>query len=185
MTDLNLTASAPTGTEAQAFGTLRPVALALGENARATSVAVLNQTLADTLSLRDLYKKHHWQVSGPTFHQLHLLYDKHAREQAELVDALAERIMALGGVSVAISHDIAETTRLPRAPKGRESPADQLRRLLAAHELVLAEAHEYAKAAADNGDDGTNDLLVSEVIRTNEAQSWMLAEHLDGLGDRS
>lgn len=171
--------------EIQPFGTLRSVALALGANVRAASVIALNQTLADTISLRDLYKKHHWQVSGPTFHQLHLLFDKHQSEQGELIDALAERIMALGGLSLAISHDVAETARVLRAPKGREAPADQLRRLVVAHELVLAEAHEYARAAADNGDDGTNDLLVSQVIRTNEAQSWFLAEHLDGLGERS
>ncbi len=175
--------SGPSGREIQPFGGLRPAALALGENARTASVAGLNQALADTISLRDLYKKHHWQVSGPTFHQLHLLFDKHQAEQSELIDAIAERVQALGGVAIAISHDVAETTRLPRAPKGREAPSDQLRRLLAAHELVLAEAHEFARAAAENGDDGTNDLLVSQLIRTNEAQSWFVAEHLDGSGE--
>ncbi|MDX2205980.1 MAG: DNA starvation/stationary phase protection protein [Hyphomicrobiaceae bacterium] len=169
--------------EAQPFGTLRPVALALGDNVRAASVEALNQVLADTIALRDLYKKHHWQVSGATFHQLHLLFDKHQGEQAELIDDLAERVMALGGVSVAASWDVAETTRLARPPKGREAPPDQLRRLLAAHEAVLAEAHEFARQAAENGDDGTNDLLVSQVVRLNEAQSWMVAEHLDGMGE--
>lgn len=176
--------TAPT-VEIQPFGALRPAALALGENVRSTSVAALNQALADTIALRDLYKKHHWQVSGATFHQLHLLFDKHQTEQAELIDALAERVQALGGVAIAISHDVAETTRLPRAPKGREAPGDQLRRLLAAHQLVLKEAHEFGRTAAENGDDGTNDLFVSQVIRTNEAQSWFVAEHLDGSGERA
>src|SRR4026208_294651 len=81
------------------------------------SVENLNQLLADTMTLRDLYKKHHWQVAGPTFYQLHLLFDKHHDEQNELVDTIAERIQLLGGVSIAMAHDVAETTMIPRAPK--------------------------------------------------------------------
>ena len=164
--------------EIQAFDAMRDVALALGENARAASVGTLNRMLADTLSLRDLYKKHHWQASGPTFHQLHLLFDRHHAQQAEIADTLAERIMALGGVSVALSHDVAEATRIPRAPKGREGASDQLRRLVAAHELILGDARVAARDAAEAGDDGTNDLIVSQVIRTGEAQVWFLSEHL-------
>jgi starvation-inducible DNA-binding protein len=164
--------------ESQAYGTLRSVAIGLGENARAPSVGALNQLLADTMALRDLYKKHHWQVTGATFHQLHLLFDKHHGEQVALVDEIAERIMALGSVSIALSQDVAETTKVPRAPKGRETPPDQLRRLLEAHELILVAARQAAHTAAENGDDGTNDLIVSRVVRTNEAQAWMVAEHL-------
>ena len=77
----------------------------------------LNQLLADTITLRDLYKKHHWQVAGPTFYQLHLLFDKHSEEQNELVDAIAERIQLLGGVSLAMAPDVAETTLIPRPPE--------------------------------------------------------------------
>lgn len=134
--------------------------------------------LADTITLRDLYKKHHWQVAGPTFYQLHLLFDKHADEQSELVDAIAERIQLLGGVSVAMAADIAETTIIPRPPKGREEPPVQISRLLHAHEIILKEARAMARRAADAGDDGTNDLLVSDVIRKNELQVWFVAEHL-------
>ena len=130
------------------------------------------------MTLRDLYKKHHWQVSGPTFYQLHLLFDKHFNEQSELVDLLAERVMLLGGVSVAMSADVAETTLVPRPPKGREEVPVQLSRLLHAHEVVLKEARALARQAAEAGDDGTNDLLVSSVIRTNEMQVWFVAEHL-------
>ena len=173
----------PSGHEIQPYGTLRNVALALGDNVRSSSVAALNQALADSIALRDLYKKHHWQVSGATFHQLHLLFDTHQAEQSTVIDALAERVQALGGVAIATSQDVAETTRLPRAPRGREAPGDQLRRLLAAHELMLAPAHDWARTAAELGDDGTNDLLVSQVIRTNEAQSWLVAEHLKGAGE--
>jgi starvation-inducible DNA-binding protein len=131
-----------------------------------------------TMTLRDMYKKHHWQMSGATFYQLHLLLDKHYEEQAALVDLVAERIMALGGISIAMSHDVAEMTTIPRPPKGREDVPTQLARLLEAHEIILRQAHEGAEAADESGDDGTNDLLVSNIIRTHEPQVWFLAEHL-------
>lgn len=164
--------------EIQPYGTLAQYPIALDEGVRAASVEALNQILADTMMLRDLYKKHHWQVAGHTFYQLHLLFDKHYGEQSTLVDALAERIQSLGGISVAVPHDVAEMTRIERPPRGREEVPVQLSRLLEAHEIVLKEVREAAKKAAEAGDDGTNDLLVSGVIRTHEMQVWFLAEHL-------
>jgi starvation-inducible DNA-binding protein len=164
--------------EIQPYGTLAQYPIALDERVRAASIETLNQILADTMMLRDLYKKHHWQVAGHTFYQLHLLFDKHYSEQSTLVDALAERIQSLGGISVALPHDVAEMTRIERPPRGREEVPVQLSRLLEAHEIVLREVREAAKQTAEAGDDGTNDLLVSGVIRTNEMQVWFLAEHL-------
>lgn len=164
--------------EIQPFGTLKALPLALEDNARKQSVALLNQLLADTMTLRDLYKKHHWQMSGVTFYQLHLLLDEHYEKQAELVDMIAERIMALGGISIAMAPDVAEMTRIPRPPKGREDVPTQLARLLEAHEIILKQCHEGAEAADEAGDDGTNDMLVSNLIRTNEPQVWFIAEHL-------
>jgi starvation-inducible DNA-binding protein len=164
--------------EIQPFGHLVRMPIALSETACRESVENLNQILADTITLRDLYKKHHWQITGPTFYQLHLLFDKHADEQGALVDQVAERIQLLGGVSVAMAADVAETTLIPRPPKGREEPAAQISRLLHAHEIVLKEARAMARRAAEAGDDGTNDLLVSNVIRTNELQAWFVAEHV-------
>jgi len=164
--------------EIQPYGHLIKLPIALSETACKESVENLNQVLADTMTLRDLYKKHHWQVAGATFYQLHLLFDKHHDEQEALVDLIAERIQLLGGVSVAMAHDVAETTLIPRAPKGREEVPVQISRLLHAHEIVLKEARAMARRAAEAGDDGTNDLLVSDVIRRNELQVWFVAEHL-------
>src|SRR5262249_28165845 len=144
------------------------------------SVTALNQILADTMTLRDLYKKHHWQATGPTFYQLHLLFDKHFNEQSELVDEIAERIQSLGGISIAMPHDVVERTQMPRPRRGREAAPAKIARLLEAHEILLKEARRVARDAASAGDDGTNDLLVSDVIRTNEMQVWFLAEHLVG-----
>ena len=152
--------------EIQPYGKIAKLPIALDERVCATSADTLNQILADTMTLRDMYKKHHWQVAGMTFYQLHLLFDKHHGEQYELVDTIAERIQLLGGVSIAMAADVAETTLIPRPPRGREEVPVQISRLLEAHEIILKEARTMAKQAADRGDDGTNDLLVSQVIRT-------------------
>lgn len=164
--------------EIQLYGTIAKLPIALDEKICAQSAANLNQLLADTMSLRDMYKKHHWQVAGHTFYQLHLLFDKHHGEQDELVDSIAERIQLLGAISLAMAPDVAETTSIPRPPRGREEAPVQISRLLEAHEIILKEARTMAKQAQEVGDDGTNDLLVSDVIRTNELQTWFLAEHV-------
>ena len=164
--------------EIQPYGTIAKLPIGLAERACKASVENLNQLLADTICLRDMYKKHHWQVVGPTFYQLHLLYDKHHKEQSELVDLLAERTQTLGGISIAMAHDVAETTNIPRLPRGRQDVPVQLARLLHAHEVILFEARTMARQVAELGDDGTNDLIVSDVIRTNEIQVWFISEHL-------
>jgi starvation-inducible DNA-binding protein len=164
--------------EIQPYGKIAKLPIALDERACAASVENLNQVLADTITLRDLYKKHHWQVAGHTFYQLHLLFDKHYEEQTELVDAIAERIQLLGGISIAMAADVAETTIIPRPPRGREEVPVQISRLLEAHEFLLKEARTMAEQADKAGDAGTNDLLVSQVIRTNELQVWFVAEHV-------
>lgn len=164
--------------ETQLWGEIIHLPIDLPQNVRAKSVAALNQLLADTMTLRDMYKKHHWQISGATFYQLHLLYDAHYEEQAKLVDTVAERIMSLGGLSVAMAHDVAEMTMIRRPPRGREAPAMQLTRLIEAHHHILAFSRGAAKEATEAGDEGTADLFVTDVIRLNEKQTWFLAEHL-------
>jgi starvation-inducible DNA-binding protein len=166
------------GHEIQPFGTITRIPIGLSEKVCRASVAALNQVLVDTMTLRDLYKKHHWQVSGHTFYSLHLLFDKHYTEQAALVDEIAERIQLLGGLAVAMAPDVAEMTKIERPPKGREEVPVQISRLLEAHELIITESHDFAQQANEAGDDGTNDLLISDVIRGNELQAWFVAEHL-------
>jgi starvation-inducible DNA-binding protein len=150
----------------------------LGSDVRADMVAKLNQLLADSIALRDMYKKHHWQVSGPTFYQLHLLFDKHFDEQVEIVDTIAERIQLLGGVTIAMGGDVAEITRIQRPPRGREEVPVQISRLLEAHKVIIESCLEISEAADKAGDQGTNDLVVSDVLRPNELQSWFIGQHL-------
>ena len=173
---IEMSGTDPGAPKTQSFNDVADMHIAIARKARAESVTLLNQILADTMTLRDLYKKHHWQTSGPTFYQLHLLFDKHHDEQSELIDIIAERIQTLGGVSIAMAADVAETTLLARPPRGREEPTLQLARLIAAHERVLYGVRAAARRATELGDDGTNDLLVSDVIRTNEKQAWFIQE---------
>jgi starvation-inducible DNA-binding protein len=166
------------GEEIQTFGSVRQFPIALSYEARIESCQILNKILADSMILYSHYKKHHWLVRGHTFYQLHLLLDKHAGEQIELIDLIAERVQTLGGVAIADPRHVAEVTTVPRPPDGAEEVPAMLSRLLEAHELIIAEVRDAITATADNRDDGTNDLLMSDVLRRHELQVWFLAEHL-------
>jgi starvation-inducible DNA-binding protein len=150
----------------------------LSAKVRSEMVAKLNQLLADSITLRDMYKKHHWQVAGPTFYQLHLLFDKHFDEQIEMVDTIAERVQLLGGVTIAMGGDVAEITKIQRPPRGREEVPVQISRLLEAHKIIIQSCLDIAEKASDAGDQGTNDLVVSNILRPNELQSWFIGQHL-------
>ena len=166
------------GREVQRFGTLRLLPVALSTEARAESAQILNRILADTTILYALYKKHHWVVAGPTFYQLHLLFDKHASEQLELVDLLAERVQSLGAIAVGDPRHAAELTGIERPPDGAEEVPVMIGRLLDAHETVITAIRAAITATERNGDWGSNDLLVSNVLRRHELQVWFLSEHL-------
>jgi starvation-inducible DNA-binding protein len=166
------------GPEIQAYGTLRNLPIALDERARTESCELLNQILADTVILYNLYKKHHWLVAGHTFYQLHLLFDKHAGEQLELVDLLAERVQSLGGIAISDPRHVAEVTKIERPPNGAEEVPVMISRLLEAHETIIQEVREAIDKTEQNGDWGSNDLLMSDVLRTNELQVWFVAEHV-------
>src|SRR5580658_7498184 len=165
--------------EIQKFGeVVKDLPHPLEEKVRAQMCERLNQLLADSIALRDMYKKHHWQVSGPTFYQLHLLFDKHFDEQLEIVDTIGERVQLLGGVTIAMGGDVAEITRIQHPPRGREEVPVQISRLLEAHKLIIQSCLDIAEAASKAGDQGTNDLVVSDVLRPNELQSWFIGQHL-------
>jgi starvation-inducible DNA-binding protein len=166
------------GHEVQEFGSLRLMPIVLAAEARAESAQLLNQIVADSSILYSLYKKHHWLMRGHTFYQLHLLLDKHAGEQLELIDMLAERVQVLGAVAIADPRHVAEVTKVERPPNGAEEVPVMLARLLIAHEIVIAGVREAIEKTDSNRDWGTNDLLMSDVLRTNEKQVWFIAEHL-------
>ena len=164
--------------EVQRYGTLRQVPIALAAEARAESATLLNEILADTTILYAMYKKHHWLVAGPTFYQLHLLFDKHAEEQLELVDEIAERVQMLGGIAVGDPRHAAELTTIERPPDGAEPVPVMIDRLLAAHEAIIEKVRNGITTTEESEDWGTNDLLMGDVLRRHELQVWFLSEHV-------
>ena len=167
-----------TAPEIQKYGTLRQLPIALSAEARAESCQLLNEILSDSMVLAALYKKAHWNAAGPTFYQLHLLFDKHYEEQVELVDALAERVQMLGGISVGDPRHAAELTSIPRPPDGAEEVPVVLSRLLDAHETILEKVRDGIDKTEESKDMGTNDLLMGDVLRRHEMQVWFVAEHV-------
>jgi starvation-inducible DNA-binding protein len=168
---------APTGVEVQHFGTLRLLPIALSAEARQESSQLVNGILADSMILYALYKKLHWLVAGPTFYQLHLLFDKHAEEQSELIDLLAERVQSLGGIAVGDLRHAAELTTIDRPPNGAEDVPSMIHRLLDAHEIVIEKVRAAIDKTETSKDWGSNDLLMGDVLRRHELQVWFVAEH--------
>ncbi len=166
------------GPVVQQYGTLRNLPIGLEPKARSESCTLLNEILADTMILYALYKKHHWLVAGPTFYQLHLLFDKHAGEQLELIDLLAERVQTLGGIAVGDPRQAAELTAIPRPPDGAEAVPAMIDRLLEAHRAVIERTRAAITTTEESADWGSNDLLMSDVLRRNELQVWFIAEHV-------
>lgn len=166
------------GSEIQRFGTLRHLPIGLPDKAKAKSCTLLNEILADSMVLYSLYKKHHWLVAGPTFYQLHLLFDKHAEEQTELIDLLAERVQSLGGIAVGDPRHAAELTSIPRPPDGAEDVTVMIDRTLRAHEIVIGKVRKAITATEESEDWGSNDLLMGDVLRRHELQVWFIAEHV-------
>jgi len=162
----------------QQYGTLVPMKIGVSDDARKQNVDSLNTLLADTITIREMYKKAHWQMKGETFYQLHLLFDKHFEEQIELVDKLAERIQMLGGVSNGMPGEVVKIRTIQDPPSGVEEIPEIIGHLLDAHTAILEEAHKLADQSSDNKDWGTNDLMASEIIPTNQMQYWFTSQHL-------
>lgn len=166
------------GTEVQRAGTVRKLPIGMSDRVRSESCELVNAVLADSMILYALYKKHHWLVAGPTFYQLHLLFDKHAEEQAELIDLLAERVQSLGGIAIGDPRQAAEVTAIERPPDGAEDVPAMLVRLLDAHETVIGRIRKAIEATERSKDWGTNDLLMGDVLRRHELQAWFISAHL-------
>lgn len=166
------------GKPVQAAKTVVPMAIGVSQEAREANAAMLTTLLADTIQLSLMYKKAHWQTKGHTFYQLHLLFDKHYEEQTELTDLLAERIQTLGGVAQGMPSEVVANTRIENPPSDVLEEPDIMSRLLDAHTQICEFVNEGIDTTEENKDWGTNDLLMSEVLRTNQLQYWFVSQHL-------
>ena len=168
----------PKSYELQRYGSIHTVPLGMPEETLKQNVGMLNQLLADSITMYNLYKKHHWQVTGPTFYQLHLLLDKHADEVLETVDAIAERIQTLGGVTTGMPFEVAEMTKIEHPPTGQEDIPAMLARTVNAHATIIKTIRDGIEQSDDNKDYTTNDLLSSRVLPMHELQVWFVSQHL-------
>ena len=172
---------APLGMEIQRFGTTRLLPIALAKDARSDSCRLLNVILADSMVLYAMYKKHHWLVGGPTFYQLHLLFDKHAEEQTEIIDLIAERVQSLGGISVGDPRHAAELTTIDRPPNGAEDVPAMI------HPPAQRPRDDHREGPRRDRQDREGQGLGAHerpahggVLRRHELRAWFIAQHVVG-----
>lgn len=142
------------------------------------TVAVLDELLAHSIRLRDLYKNARWQTSDIQFQQLHCLFDGHYKEQLRLVDVLIDRIRMLGGAGRVLAGNFLQGTQFSYALRGRQSPIRLLRDLLDAHEMVLSAAQPTGRTEMQSDPSWTRDFAVGQVVLTNDLQSWSIDEQV-------
>ncbi len=132
----------------------------------------LARLLADTYTLYLKSHGYHWNVSGPHFRSLHLMFEEHYMELRDAVDVIAERILALGYPAPA---SYAELGRLSSVADDEGAPAamDMVRRLVEGHEAVIRTAREVVHMAEAAGDVATADLATGRV-EIHEKTAWML-----------
>jgi starvation-inducible DNA-binding protein len=148
--------------------------IVMAGKANEATIASLNRVLADSMMLRDIYKKSQWEVTGEAFYKLRALYAVHHDEQGDLIELIAERIQSLGGRCIAMPAEVIQYTTLATPPRTPELPQAQLRRLLDAHKRMLYALQAAAKRALDIGDDATHDVLTQEVIPVHTRQCMLV-----------
>ena len=151
-----------------------PSITGLSEEATEKSCRFLQVILANTIFMQQLYKKYHWHVQGNAFYELHLLFDKHAGEQLPIIDTVAERIRTLGGRAEGLPQDVITNTTLSEHGDPGFDSTNMLENLLEAHEKYQLKVRDALKELEQSGDEGTLDILVSDVLRVHELQTWFI-----------
>lgn len=136
----------------------------------------LSRLLADTYTLYLKTHNYHWNVEGPLFNTLHLMFEDHYTEMAAAVDELAERIRALGVKAPGSYTAYAELADVKEAVGG-ESAEEMIRELVLGQETVARTARAAFKAAQSASDEPTADLLTQR-MQIHEKNAWMLRSML-------
>lgn len=148
--------------------------LGKSDNELQKSTAILQAILANTIFMYSLYKKYHWHVIGKDFYEYHLLFDKHAKQQLPLIDTLAERLRTLGDVAPGMPQEVAKNTTLTEPRGTTQDPVKMIDNLLTIHEAYIQEVRGAIDITNASGDEGTSDLLVSDILRVHELQTWFI-----------
>jgi starvation-inducible DNA-binding protein len=149
----------------------------LRDNVRSQMIALLNQHLADIFDLYSQTKQAHWNVKGPQFYSLHLLFDSLAEQIFPYVDTLAERVTALGGAARGTVQLASAASRLAEFPPGGVDGSQSVAELAQRYAQVGASARAAIDTAARAGDQGTSDLFI-EIVRDLDKALWFLEAHV-------
>lgn len=153
------------------------VDIAIEEGARQKITHDLSRVLADTYTLYLKTQNFHWNVTGPTFRSLHLLFEEQYKELADALDEIAERIRMLGAPAPGSFAQFAQLTSIDEE-KGQPEANEMVRQLVHDNETVIRVAREAIPAAEEAEDSGTADLLTDR-LRAHEKAAWMLRSVLE------
>jgi len=141
--------------------------------------SLLSVVLADEVTLYTKTRKFHWNVSGESFMELHLLFEKQYNELEEAIDEIAERINKLGSKTIGTMKEFLETTHLKEAPGEYPSRKEMIKELLQDHETVIVELRKAVEQCQDEFKDaGTADFLTG-LMEDHETNAWKLRRYLD------
>jgi len=171
--------STSTATKKADTGTTYPTRNDAAAENRGKVIALLNRHLADTFDLMSQTKFAHWNVKGPHFYQLHLLFDSLAEKVEEHVDEIAERITALGGVANGTARQAAASSRVPEFPAGVHKGMDVVTALADRYAAVGKTVRAAIDEADELGDKDTSDLF-TQVSRDLDQSLYFLESHLQG-----
>lgn len=149
--------------------------IGLESDVRQPVVKILNASLANEAILTQKTRNAHWNVSGVSFFELHILFEAQYKQLNEISDKIAERVRMLGGVTIASFEEFIKHARL--SEHSTEIP--DILQLLADHETVIRFLREdIRKCSEEYEDEGTVDLLVG-VMSLHEKMAWMLRAYIE------
>lgn len=160
-----------------AAGTHHRTRIALPETARLQTIQLLNASLATALDLKTQVKQAHWNVAGPQFYQLHLLFDKIADDVEEAVDLIAERVVQLGGTALGTARIAAQSSILGEYPHHATEGKQHVEALAERLGIFGNHVREAIAKTAELGDATTSDIY-TEISRAADKNLWMLEAHL-------
>jgi starvation-inducible DNA-binding protein len=154
----------------------RTIDIGIPEDARVQIASELGKVLADTYTLYLKTHNYHWNVTGPMFNTLHLMFEEQYNELWVAVDLLAERIRSLGEFAPGSYRQFADLTSIDEAD-GVPAATDMIADLVAGHEAVARTARAAFKTADEADDESTADLLTQR-MQVHEKTAWMLRSML-------
>ncbi|MDP1922057.1 MAG: Dps family protein [Myxococcales bacterium] len=158
--------------KAQATAVKPVVDIGIGTADRKAIAEGLNALLADTYALYQKTHAFHWNVEGPMFQTLHLMFEVHYNELWTATDLIAERIRSLGYPVRATYSELAKLTSIPESP-GVPEATDMVRLLVEGHQAATRTARKIITVAERAADASTVDLLTQR-LQTHEKTAWML-----------